>query len=206
MRKSADGPIRNKERTKNKILDSLGEIIASEGFSKLTVMKIARKAGVDKKLIYKYWGGFDGVVKAYLDSKPFWETSPQEDNSNTPDFGKDIIHQFLEKQFDSLINNAEMCGIIAGKLNGDIKPLKELDQKQEKWREEFFKKMPDEHSDKDDNNLRAIGAILMGGIYHLTLNTHKNNGQFCGIDMKEEKGQQEIKKALRQIIESTYHK
>ena len=204
-RKQANGPIRNKERTKNKILDSLGAIIANEGFSKLTVMKIARKAAVDKKLIYMYWGGFDGIVKAYLDSRPFLEISTQGPNTDTAILRKDILYQFLEKQFDSLIENEEKSGIIAWELSENIKPLKELDQKHEQWRDQFFSKMTDEHCTEKDKNFKAIGAILLGGIYYLSLNSHKNNSHFCGIDMKDEKGQQEIKQALKYIIKSTYH-
>jgi AcrR family transcriptional regulator len=199
-RKAANGPIRNKERTKSKILDSLGEIIAKEGFSKLTVMKIARKAGIDKKLIYMYWGGFDGIVKAYLDSRPFLDFNPLEDESNGSYGQKDILNQFLEKYFDSLLENAEMSGIMAWKLNERITPLQELDQKHEQWREEMFNKMNEERFKDRDINCKAVGAILMGGLYYLALNRHSDNDSFCGIDMKDQNGKQEIKKAVQQIL------
>ena len=53
-RKVVSGPIRDKHRTKEKLIKTVGEIIKSKGFHELKITNIAKVAGVDKKLIYKY--------------------------------------------------------------------------------------------------------------------------------------------------------
>ncbi|MCK7555927.1 TetR/AcrR family transcriptional regulator [Chitinophaga sedimenti] len=72
-RKVTDGPIRNKERTRQRVIDALGNIVIKDGFSNLNISKIAEQAQVDRKVIYDYFGGLDGVIKEYLDTKDYWK-------------------------------------------------------------------------------------------------------------------------------------
>ena len=55
--------IRNKEFTKRKLIDAVGEIFRTEGHTGLGVNKVAKRAGVTKKLIYDYFErDFDNLV------------------------------------------------------------------------------------------------------------------------------------------------
>lgn len=67
-----DGSMKNKEQTKARIVSAVGELIAEKGFLKVGVNTIARQAGVDKVLIYRYFDGLDGLFKAYANSSEFW--------------------------------------------------------------------------------------------------------------------------------------
>jgi len=59
--------IKNKELTKNKLLSAIGEIIKIEGFASLkSASKVARFAGVDRKLIGRYFGGLNQLIEAYV--------------------------------------------------------------------------------------------------------------------------------------------
>ncbi|RZK81997.1 MAG: TetR/AcrR family transcriptional regulator, partial [Pedobacter sp.] len=51
---------------------------------------------------------------------------------------------------------------------------------------------------------RAMYAVLMGGVYYLTLHSKMQENPFCGIDLQQASGQEEIKKALKQFIELAY--
>lgn len=72
MRKQVQGPIRNKQKTKEKILRAVGDILISKGFSHLKISNIAIEAHVDKKLIYEYFGNLDGLINVYLSSTDYW--------------------------------------------------------------------------------------------------------------------------------------
>jgi AcrR family transcriptional regulator len=48
--------IKNKELTKRKLIDAVGEVFPKEGHTGLGVNKVAKQAGVTKKLIYDYFG------------------------------------------------------------------------------------------------------------------------------------------------------
>ena len=48
---------RDKEETKMRIVTAVGRQLAKGGFRDLGVNSIAKEAGVDKVLIYRYFGG-----------------------------------------------------------------------------------------------------------------------------------------------------
>lgn len=203
-RKTTNGPIRNKERTKEKLIDSVGEIIALEGFPGFTLSNVARNVGHDKKLIYEYFGGSDELIKAYFNARNFGELGSSEikstKNNSSLHSGKDKVYQLLMHEFDSLMENAELRGVIAWELSEERQQLKEQVQKREELRRQLFNKK----NGDPGKNKQAIEAILMGSMYYLALHAHKNGDTFNGIDLKKKKGQQEVKDAIKQILEWTY--
>ncbi len=54
---------RDKERTKKAFLDATIELIREVGFEGLGVNAIAERAGASKVLIYRYFGGLDGLFR-----------------------------------------------------------------------------------------------------------------------------------------------
>lgn len=191
-KKEADKPIRNKELTKKKLIDSFGELIEKEGFSFINHMRVARAAGCDKKLIYEYFGNISGLAKEYLKERNFCEKLFSGSNRT----GKDASYQRLKNQFDRLMKDGEMRGVIAWELAEELPLLKEQAQTRENLIEKAFE-------NKDENN-RAIEAVLMSSIYYLTIHSHTNETSFLGIDLKQEEGQQQIKRAIKQIVEWAY--
>jgi len=207
-RKITDGPIRNKERTKANLITALGKILKEDGFAGLSVSRVAEEAKVDRRLIYDYFGGLEGAVKEYLNNNDYWNIRPEEINdiveSSKADRGKALAYNVLENQFDSLIKNEEMRRIITWGLSEKLPMLEELDLKREHIGDQLLHKIFDEGFNGSDKNFRAMYAILMGGVYYLTLHAKMQEHPFCGIDLQELSGQKAIKKALRQFIEFAY--
>lgn len=205
-RKITSGPFRNKERTKKRIINSVGEIIEKEGFWNIRISKIAIYAKCDKKLIYQYFGGTDELIKEYFNARNLLGPTPKEianiEKNVNLNSGKDMAYQFLENQFDSLMDSGEMRGVIAWELSQKLALLTQQTQKREKLMQEIFNKITINHG--KDKNTRVIEAILMGGISYLILHTYMNQSTFCGIDLKKNQGQQEIKNAIKQILEWAY--
>jgi len=207
-RKVTDGPVRNKERTKENLISALGEILRKDGFSGLSISRVADEAKVDRRLIYEYFGGLEGVVKAYLNKNDYWKIN-QEDieeivQTGKADNGKTLAYHVLENQFDSLIDNEEMRRIITWGLSEKLAMLKELDMKRERIGDQVLHEIFDGYFADKDKNFRAMYAILMGGVYYLTLHAKMQENPFCGIDMQQVSGQEEIKKALKQFIDLAY--
>lgn len=65
---------KNKAETKKRLLQAVGEILAQKGFSSIGVNAVARQAGVDKVLIYRYFGDLDSLIKVYAQEGDFWPT------------------------------------------------------------------------------------------------------------------------------------
>lgn len=80
-RKVVKGPIRDKERTKKKLLAAVGKVLRVKGYSGLKVSRIATVAGFDKKLVYEYFGGVDKLIDEYIKTQDYWsKISPNDKN------------------------------------------------------------------------------------------------------------------------------
>ena len=63
---------RDSGETKTKILDALARVIVRDGLAATGINALAREAGADKVLIYRYFGDLDGVYRAYAERSDFW--------------------------------------------------------------------------------------------------------------------------------------
>jgi len=70
-----DAPIaarRDAKDTKARILDALGRLLVREGLGAVGVNAVAREAGADKVLIYRYFKNLNGVYEAFAERADFW--------------------------------------------------------------------------------------------------------------------------------------
>jgi len=103
--------MRNKEATKQKLLDALGAIIREQGFTEAGVNSVARRAGVDKVLIYRYFGGFDGLMGAYAAQFDFLaevEQRLQTYTVNSREEGMKLGEEIILGQFKALNDHPEL--------------------------------------------------------------------------------------------------
>ncbi len=63
---------RDRRATEGEILEAVGTLLTREGFASLGVNAVAREAGVDKVLIYRYFDGMPGVLHAFAESEALW--------------------------------------------------------------------------------------------------------------------------------------
>lgn len=205
-RKVVQGPIRDKEKTKQKLLNAVGKILKTKGYSGLMVSKIAAVAGFDKKLIYEYFGSTDKLIDEYIKSQDYWSRFELEDDADLSDGGKELSKMAIVEQFENLKKNKELQKILIWEMSESRPILKKLFDQREEVGEELFKNITDPYFGDKSEKFRAIAAILVAGSYHLNMFTAHNASTFCGIDMKSEDGRQKIKNAIEDIIEFAYNK
>lgn len=58
--------------TEEKLVAAVGTVLLRAGVDGLGVNAIANEAGVDKKLIYRYFGGLPGLMRAFGERGDFW--------------------------------------------------------------------------------------------------------------------------------------
>ncbi|WP_316833012.1 TetR/AcrR family transcriptional regulator [Pedobacter aquatilis] len=207
-RKPTSGPIRDKDRTKTRLLQSVGSILEKDGFTGLSITNVAKIAAVDRKLIYEYYGTLDNLVKAYLNERDYWRINLAQVDQivamSKTDYGKQVAYELLENQFNSLLTNAEMRKIISWGLSEDVPALIALNKEREALAERLFTKLIDPYFIGKDKNIRAIHAILVSSIYYLTLSAKKKDSSMCGIDINQREGELEIKRTMKQIIDWAY--
>ncbi|WP_442587598.1 TetR/AcrR family transcriptional regulator [Pedobacter sp. AW31-3R] len=196
---------RNKQNSINKLLQSVGEILRTEGYEGLGVNRIAKHAGLDKKLIYIYFGDLNGLVSHYLCSNDYWinfmrmnRKSMMESKFSTR---KKIMEFYLEKQFMTLLNNKLQQAIVKWDIYSDQNerlPLNSLETQREETFSDIFTLL-NLKNNSSELNYRAVLTILISAINYLGIRANVSTTTFCEIDLKDEFSQAEIIKTIKMI-------
>ncbi len=204
-RKVVQGPIRDKEKTKQKLLAAVGKILRTKGYSGLKVSKIAAVAGFDKKLIYEYFGSTEKLIDEYIRSQDYWSKMNESGiEVDTSDGGKELSKIAILNQFEHVKRNKELQKIILWGLSESKPILKKVADDREEVGEMLFTNIIDPYFKEQSTRYRAIAALLVSGSYYLNLYTGHNASKFCGIDLKTEEGRKEIQNAIAEIIDFAY--
>lgn len=77
--------VRDRSATEARILDAAQAILIAEGPSGFGVNAVARAAGVDKQLIYRYFGGLEGLLVALGERiAAWWQDRLLDETPDTP--------------------------------------------------------------------------------------------------------------------------
>ncbi|AIL46375.1 TetR/AcrR family transcriptional regulator [Elizabethkingia anophelis] len=207
-RKVVDGPIRNKEKTKQKLLNAVGKILATKGYSELKVSKIATVAGLDKKLIYSYFGSTDKLIDEYIKSQDFWANVDDQEimASGFTDGGQEITTNMILQQYDTLAKNKEYQKIILWGISETRPSLRKLADDREAVGNPLLDQVVDPLFKEKSKEYRAILAMLVAGAYYLNLHFAVNGSTFCGLDFNKEEDAKILKDAIATIIDDQYKK
>ena len=55
---------RDREATEKRLLNTIGQMIAENGFEKIGINAVSAQSGVSKILIYRYFGSVEGLMTA----------------------------------------------------------------------------------------------------------------------------------------------
>ena len=207
-RKVVDGPIRNKEKTKQKLLNAVGKILATKGYSELKVSKIATVAGLDKKLIYSYFGSTDKLIDEYIKSQDFWANVDDQEimTSGFSDGGQEITTNMILKQYETLAKNKEYQKVILWGISETRPSLRKLADDREAVGNPLLDQVIDPLFKEQSKEYRAILAMLVAGSYYLNLHFTVNGSTFCGLDFNKEEDAKILKDAIATIINDQYKK
>jgi len=199
--------MKDKEKTKRKLIWAVGEIIRLEGFDSLTASKVARKAEVDRKLINRYFGGLNSLIEAYVVENDYWMLFADHINdiikSHSYPGSKELITSILQNQFSYFVTEKDMQRLILWELTANSPLMKSIHNARESMGQKFLE-LTDIHFKESNVNFRAIGALVVGGIYYTVLHTIYNGGKFADLDINTEEGQNEIIKTIGHIVGWAY--
>lgn len=196
---------RNKEKSKQQFLNAVGKILKTKGYAALKVNDIAATAGLDKKLIYKYFGGTDQLLDEYISSQDFWSNVKGEKVPEViTDGGKAFLTDMFLEQFDYVYKNKEFQKVLLWRLSQQRNSLKKLAEDQEANGEIILQNITDPYFEEKSEDFRAVAAILVAGLYYINLSSTYNGNIFCGLDIKSEQGREKIEGAISFIVGQAY--
>ena len=199
--------MKDKEATKRKLIDAVGVIIKRDGFSTLKISTIAKVAEVDRKLIYRYFGGLNHLIEAYIVENDYWLLFSEKMKTmlEQKEFtgSEQIITAILQNQFNFFVSQKEMQRLILWELSANSPMMRSIHNARESMGQKFLE-MTDSHFKESKVNFRPIAALLVGGIYYTILHTIFNGGSFTDMDINSEEGKQSMLVAIEQIVHWAY--
>lgn len=208
-RKVVEGAVRSKERTKQKLIDAVGEVLKEKGYSGLTVNNIVQKAKVDRRLISMYFGGLDNLLEEYLNSRDYWMTKVMPMMAGileqSREFGVKELIEALHLLYDAIDSSQELQKMLAWQVSEEHPKLRELAERRDKLSGPFFEPT-DKKFEGTGINLRAVVALQIAGVYFISLHAKMNKAPFCEIQVETEQGKAQIKQALETIMGLVYEK
>ncbi|MNI17024.1 hypothetical protein D3C73_703810 [compost metagenome] len=189
------------------MIAAVGKVIQKKGYHALNGPNIALECGLNKALIWNYFGGLDQLVEAYLTQKDFWQIGDkgvlEQMITNPGSISVSLIEELLNSQFNTFLKDKTKQKVIHWGLGEKTKALKNIADRRELLGEELFKHV-DSKFENSENDLRATLAILVSSIYYLSLQAKSTGSTFCGIDVNTEAGKERIQKTMRKILEQTF--
>lgn len=83
-------------QTEQKILKAVETLLLEQGYPAVGVNAIARQAGCDKVLIYRYFGGFDGLLLAFAEVTQLWWEVDEVMNETAEQLENQPLHEYLQ--------------------------------------------------------------------------------------------------------------
>ncbi|BCS95016.1 TetR family transcriptional regulator [Desulfoluna limicola] len=201
--KKRGGKPRNSEATRRSLIEAVGHVLAEKGFGGLGVNAVARQAGVDKVLIYRYFEGLPGLMKAFGQEGDFWPGLRELAGGDIDSF-KQLP---LEEKLIGLGRNF-LKGIRARPLTQEIMAWEtvhrnELTEVLETLRETQMIRFYEEFLEPEKTNidLMAVNAIFGGGLSYLICRS-RHIRWYNGVDLKDEEGWKRIEAAMEHIIKA----
>jgi AcrR family transcriptional regulator len=197
---------RDKEYTKARILAAVGKLLAESGFRQLGINAIAQEAGVDKVLIYRYFGSLSGLLQAFGQEGNYWPSV--EDlvagvSAKAEDSRADWATQLLMQLLYELQQRPTTQEILRWEILEGNELTQELAIARNRVATESLRLLADKFGLSKHQDLSAISAILIAGVVYLVLRA-KANPTFLGIDFSSPHGWQRIEQAATSIIQSTF--
>ncbi|MBC8212164.1 MAG: TetR/AcrR family transcriptional regulator [Gammaproteobacteria bacterium] len=82
--------------TEQKILRAVKTLLLKKGFPSVGINAIAREAGCDKVLIYRYFSGLDGLLQRFADEHDLWWNIDEIIQENMDEITQFSLPQFLD--------------------------------------------------------------------------------------------------------------
>lgn len=192
---------RNRPQTEARLRKAVEDLLVESGFGALTPSAVARRAGVDKMLIYRYFGDLNGLVRRIAFAPDFFPTF--EDLCGGDTLAGLLALPVGVRAARILDRNARALmdrPVVLELMVWELVERNELTAIMEEAREtlglrlmsELFPDVPDKV------RLGAMGAVLSAGVTYLALRRRKIRW-YAGVDLTSDEGWKQIAAAIEMM-------
>ena len=195
------GAARDSQATRAKLIQAVGTILSEKGFTALGVNAVARKAGVDKVLIYRYFGGMEQLMEAFARDSNFWPSVEELAGGDTDAYAclslGEKLSQLAANYAHALRSRPLTLEIMAWEMVERNHLTNELEAIRENTIMQFYQMFFTRHH--ADLDLTALTAVIGAALSYLATRA-RHIDLFNGIDLASDQGWQQLQAAIDTII------
>ena len=195
--------IRNRVATRARLIEAVGKLLAEQGFRAIGVNAIAREAGVDKVLIYRYFGGLPGLIKSFSHEGDFWPTMDEVVGGDFEKFqalsrDEKITHMVIN-YLNAIRNRPLTQEILAWEMVEQNELTKELEHVREHRTMQIIEKLfqPGEFN----QDVEAVFALVGAAINYLVIRSRRAT-IFSGIDLQSAEGWEKLENTIISVMKN----
>ena len=199
-------PVRDRGATEERILAAVGTVLARDGFGAVGINAIAREAGIDKVLIYRYFGGLPELLRRWGASGRFW---PSVDELLGPDPAAllalpaaERLAIFFERFIDALRARPLTIEILAAEIVQRNELTAILETEREQWGSRAEEVLGGA-AWRERPHLHGTTLLWIAGVQHLLVRA-RTIRILGGIDLRSDAGWQMLKTSLRTSAEALF--
>lgn len=197
------GTMGSKEVTRKRILEAVGKILAEEGFGGIGVNNVSRRAGVDKVLIYRYFGDLPGLLREFASSGDYWPSMSglveEAGEGRRPPRAADLAVALLKGYLRGLRDSPTAQELLLGELVSRNELSEASARKRERQGSDLVEALVKAAPDARDVDVTAMGALLSAGLTFLMLRARTSEA-YLGIDISSEEGWERIERAMEELV------
>lgn len=195
---------RDREETKTKILQAVGQVLATSGFQGLGINAIARVAGVDKVLIYRYFEDLPTLLKTFAQSGEYVGSLDrflaQLGDDQLSDWRSAMV-MFVMTYAQLLHHNPLSQEIFRWELTEKNELTESLAVSREELIQAGLAWVRQKYPETIERDLESISAILLSSVTYLVLRS-RTRKTFLDIDFATSAGAAQIQATMRQFLAS----
>ncbi len=199
-------PPRDRAATEARILGAVGEVLARDGFGAVGVNAIARQAGVDKVLIYRYFGGLPELLRAWGESGHFWprlaDLLGPEPHALLALPAAERYARFFDHFIDDMRRRPLTLEVLAAELLERNALPAILDAARAAWGREAERVLGGAEF-ATRAHLQGVTLLLVAGVQYLLLRSRRTR-IFGGVDLQAEAGWAQLKQSIRALARDAF--
>ena len=197
--------IKDRAATEKIIFNAAKALLAEEGFQGFGINAVARRAGCDKQLIYRYFGGLEGLVDAIGEDLGSWvkDRIPEDTGGMFLLTYGDLMEKLALYFMDALREDPLVCKIVAWEVSDSSPQVTRLAEARAKSLAKWLERMKGSLAAPKGVDSAAVNAVLFGAIQHIVISA-ATSGQFAGVPMKTSKDWEKIETAVKRLVRGVY--
>lgn len=197
---------RDRAATEKAILAAVGEVLARDGFGGIGVNAIAAEAGVDKVLIYRYFGGLPELLKAWGESGRFWPDLSELTGDDMAAFlalpAAERYARFIDHFIDGLRARPLTLAVMAAEVNERNALTAILEEEREQWGLQAARLL-DGPAFQRRPETQGISLLLIAGVQYLLVRS-RHIRVFGGIDLRSDAGWDALKRSVHALAATLF--